>query len=134
ARFAAPNMVLGNTMLLKPAESVPRCALALQNIFEEAEVPTGVYQNIFATFEQVERIIGDPRVQGVSLTGSDRAGAAVAEIAGRNLKKCVLELGGSDPYVVLDTEDVAAEAAQAWETRVYNTGQACNSNKRIIVM
>ncbi|HLR85914.1 MAG TPA: NAD-dependent succinate-semialdehyde dehydrogenase [Nocardioidaceae bacterium] len=134
ARFAAPNLVLGNTVLLKHAESVPRCAQALQDLYRDAEVPSGVYQNVFATHAQVEQIIGDSRVRGVSLTGSERAGRAVAEIAGRHLKKVVLELGGSDPYVVLDSADIEQEAAQAWETRVYNTGQVCNSNKRIIVM
>ncbi|GAA1477616.1 NAD-dependent succinate-semialdehyde dehydrogenase [Nocardioides aestuarii] len=134
ARFAAPNLVVGNTMLLKHAESVPRCAQAIQQIFDDAGVPSGVYQNVFATFAQIETVIADPRVQGVSLTGSERAGSRIAELAGRNLKKCVLELGGSDPYVILDTDDVAAAAKQAWETRLYNTGQACNSNKRMIVM
>jgi succinate-semialdehyde dehydrogenase / glutarate-semialdehyde dehydrogenase len=134
ARFVAPNIVLGNTVLLKHAESVPRCALALQDLFREARLPDGVYQNLFATYAQTEQVIGDRRVQGVSLTGSERAGAAVAEIAGRNLKKCVLELGGSDPYVVLDSDDVPRAAKQAWLTRLYNTGQACNSNKRMIVM
>lgn len=133
ARFAAPNLVLGNSVLLKPAESVPQCALAIQEIFDSADVPTGVYRNVFATFEQVESVVADPRVQGVSLTGSDRAGATIASLAGRHLKKCVLELGGSDPYVVLDADDVAQAAIQAWQTRLYNTGQACNSNKRIIV-
>jgi succinate-semialdehyde dehydrogenase / glutarate-semialdehyde dehydrogenase len=134
ARFAAPNLVLGNTMLLKHAESVPRCAEAVQQIFADAGVPSGVYQNVFATFEQVETIIADPRVQGVSLTGSERAGSRVAALAGQHLKKCVLELGGSDPYVVLDADDVEDAATTAWETRIYNTGQACNSNKRMIVM
>ena len=134
ARFAAPNMVLGNVMLLKHAESVPRCAEAIQQLFADAGVPAGVYQNVFATFAQVETIIADPRVQGVSLTGSERAGATIAALAGQHLKKCVLELGGSDPYVVLDTDDVDKAATQAWETRLYNTGQACNSNKRLIVM
>lgn len=134
ARFAAPNMVLGNTVVLKHAESVPRCAEAIQRIFDDAGVPAGVYRNLFATFDQVESIIADPRVVGVSLTGSERAGARIAELAGRNLKKCVLELGGSDPYVILDSDDIEAAAQQAWEFRTYNTGQACNSNKRMIVM
>ena len=134
ARFAAPNLVLGNTILLKHAESVPGCAALLQEVLDAAGVPAGVYQNLFASHDQIEQVIGDPRVQGVSLTGSERAGSAVAAIAGKNLKKCVLELGGSDPYVVLDASDVPAAAKQAWETRLYNTGQACNSNKRMIVM
>ena len=134
ARFAAPNLMLGNTVLLKHAESVPASALAVQQIMTDAGLPEGVYVNVFASHPQIETIIGDPRVAGVSLTGSERAGSAVAAIAGKNLKKCVLELGGSDPYVVLDTDDVVAAADTAWETRVSNTGQACNSNKRMIVM
>jgi succinate-semialdehyde dehydrogenase/glutarate-semialdehyde dehydrogenase len=133
ARFAAPNLVLGNTIILKHAESVPKSALAVQEIMDEAGIPKGVYTNIFASYDQIEKIIGDRRVVGVSLTGSERAGSVVASIAGRNLKKCVLELGGSDAYVVLDTDDVKASADLAWDTRIGNTGQACNSNKRIIV-
>jgi succinate-semialdehyde dehydrogenase/glutarate-semialdehyde dehydrogenase len=134
ARFAAPNLVLGNTILLKHAESCPRAALALQQLMDDAGVPAGAYANVFASHDQVADIIADPRVQGVSLTGSERAGAKVAEIAGRNLKKVVLELGGSDPYVVLDTDDVRESARTAFATRMGNTGQACNSNKRMIVM
>jgi succinate-semialdehyde dehydrogenase/glutarate-semialdehyde dehydrogenase len=132
ARFVAPNLVLGNTIVLKHAESVPQCALAIERIAHEAGLE-GVYVNVLASHEQVARIIADPRVQGVSLTGSERAGAAVARTAGEHLKKCVLELGGSDPYIVLDADDVAAAAAQAWRTRLGNMGQACNSNKRLIV-
>ncbi|MFC5676877.1 NAD-dependent succinate-semialdehyde dehydrogenase [Aeromicrobium endophyticum] len=134
ARFAAPNLMLGNTIILKHAESVPRSALAVQKIMDDAGLPKGAYVNMFATFDQVETIIADPRVAGVSLTGSERAGAVVAALAGKNLKKCVLELGGSDPMVVLDTEDLDAVADAAWDYRMYNTGQACNSNKRMIVM
>ncbi|WP_426120469.1 NAD-dependent succinate-semialdehyde dehydrogenase [Kocuria sp. LHG3120] len=134
ARFAAPNLVLGNTIVLKHAESCPRAALALQQLMDDAGVPAGAYANVFASHDQVADIIADPRVQGVSLTGSERAGAKVAEIAGRNLKKVVLELGGSDPYVVLDSDDVRESARAAFATRMGNTGQACNSNKRMIVM
>jgi succinate-semialdehyde dehydrogenase/glutarate-semialdehyde dehydrogenase len=134
ARFAAPNLMLGNTVVLKHAESVPRSALAVQQIMVDAGVPEGAYVNVFANHDQIEQIIGDPRIAGVSLTGSERAGSVVAAIAGKNLKKCVLELGGSDPYIVLDTDDAAAAADLAWETRISNTGQACNSNKRMIVM
>jgi succinate-semialdehyde dehydrogenase / glutarate-semialdehyde dehydrogenase len=134
ARFAAPNLVAGNTILLKHAENCPRSALAIAQVLADAGVPAGVYQNVFADYGQVERIIADPRLQGVSLTGSERAGAAVATTAGANLKKVVLELGGSDPYIVLDSADPADQAAQAWATRMENTGQACNSNKRMIVM
>ncbi|CAN5322193.1 NAD-dependent succinate-semialdehyde dehydrogenase [soil metagenome] len=134
ARFAAPNLMLGNTILLKHAESVPKSALAVEQIMKDAGVPEGAYINVFASHEQIATIVSDPRVQGVSLTGSERAGAIVAALAGKNLKKCVLELGGSDPLVVLDSDDIADVAEKAWGFRMYNTGQACNSNKRMIVM
>ncbi|ALQ29848.1 succinate-semialdehyde dehydrogenase [Arthrobacter sp. YC-RL1] len=134
ARFAAPNLMLGNTILLKHAESCPRSALAIQKIMDEAGVPAGVYNNVFATHDQISTIIADSRIQGVSLTGSERAGAIIGEQAGRNLKKAVLELGGSDPFVVLDSDDVSGIAEAAWGFRIDNTGQACNSNKRMIVM
>jgi acyl-CoA reductase-like NAD-dependent aldehyde dehydrogenase len=133
ARFAAPNLVVGNTILLKHAESVPQCALAIAEIMRDAGVPDGVYTNLFATFDQVQTMIEDPRVQGVSVTGSERAGATVAAIAGRALKKCVLKLGGSDPFIVLDG-DSRELARTAWEFRTSNMGQACNSNKRMIVL
>ena len=134
ARFAAPNLLLGNTILLKHADICARSSLTMQEIFEQAGVPVGGYQNVFASHDQIATMIADPRVQGVSLTGSERAGAIIGEQAGRHLKKCVLELGGIDPMVVLDADDVAAVAADAWNFRVYNAGQVCNSNKRLIVM
>lgn len=134
ARFAAPNLLLGNTILLKHADICARSSLTMQEIFEQAGVPVGGYQNVFATHDQIASLIADPRVQGVSLTGSERAGAIIGEQAGRHLKKCVLELGGIDPMVVLDAEDVRAVATDAWNFRVYNGGQVCNSNKRMIVM
>ena len=134
ARFAAPNLLLGNSVILKPAENCPKSALVMAELMRRAGVPDGVFECVFATHEQVALIVADPRVQGVSLTGSERAGAAVAEQAGRYLKKVVLELGGSDPYIMLDSADVPAAAELAWRTRMSNNGQACNSNKRIIVM
>lgn len=134
ARFAAPNLLLGNTILLKHADICARSSLTMQEIFEQAGVPVGGYQNVFASHDQIATIIADPRVQGVSLTGSERAGAIIGAQAGEHLKKCVLELGGIDPMVVLDSDDVAATAAEAWNFRVYNGGQVCNSNKRLIVM
>ena len=134
ARFVAPNLMLGNTIILKDAEICPRSALAVQKIMDDAGVPEGVYNNVFANHDQISTIISDSRVQGVSLTGSERAGSIVGAQAGEHLKKAVLELGGSDPYVLLDTDDVKAAAQLAWKTRMYNTGQACNSNKRMIVM
>jgi succinate-semialdehyde dehydrogenase / glutarate-semialdehyde dehydrogenase len=134
ARFAAPNLIAGNTVILKHAENCPTSALAIAQIMKDAGVPEGVYVNLFATHEQVAAMIADPRLRGVSLTGSERAGTVVAETAGRNLKKVVLELGGSDPYIILDTHDVEGAAETAWNTRMENVGQACNSNKRMIVM
>ena len=99
------NLLAGNTTLIKHAENCPTSALAIADLMRDAGVPDGVYLNVFATHEQVAAMIADPRLRGVSLTGSERAGAAVAEAAGRNLKKVVLELGGSDAYIVLDTDD-----------------------------
>ncbi|MDV3130061.1 NAD-dependent succinate-semialdehyde dehydrogenase [Mycobacterium sp. 21AC1] len=134
ARFAGPNLVLGNTIVLKHAPQCPESAAALQQIFTDAGFPEGAYVNVYATNEQIADIIPDPRIQGVSLTGSERAGAAVAEIAGRNLKKVVLELGGSDPFIVLSTADLDATVDAAVDGRFENTGQACNAAKRIIVV
>ena len=133
ARFAGPNLVIGNAVLLKHAPQCPETAAALQQIYLDAGFPEGAYVNIYATNEQVANIIADPRVQGVSLTGSERAGAAVAEIAGRNLKKVVLELGGSDPFILLSSDDLDATVEAAIDGRFENTGQACNAAKRIIV-
>src|SRR6185436_1129953 len=134
ARFAGPNLVIGNTILLKHAPQCPESAAAMEQIFHDAGVPEDAYINIYATNEQIEWVIGDPRVQGVSLTGSGRAGAAVAQIAGRHLKKVVLELGGSDPFIVLKTDDLDAVVEQAVGGRLENTGQACNAAKRFIVV
>jgi succinate-semialdehyde dehydrogenase/glutarate-semialdehyde dehydrogenase len=134
ARFAAPNLATGNTIVLKHAPQCPRSAALLQQIFIDAGFPEGAYVNVYATNEQVETIIADPRVQGVSLTGSERAGAAVAEIAGRHLKKVVLELGGSDPFLVLGGTDLGPAVEAAVAARMENTGQACNAGKRFIVV
>ena len=134
ARFAGPNLVVGNTILLKHAPQCPESAAAMEQIFQEAGFPADAYINIYASNEQIEWVIGDPRVQGVSLTGSERAGAAVAEIAGRNLKKVVLELGGSDPFILLSTDDLDATVESAVAARLENTGQACNAAKRFIVV
>ena len=133
ARFAGPNLVLGNTIVLKHAPQCPESAAALQQIFLDAGYPEGAYVNVYATNEQIAEAIADPRVQGVSLTGSERAGAAVAEIAGRNLKKVVLELGGSDPFILLSSDDLEATVEAAVDGRFENTGQACNAAKRFIV-
>ena len=133
ARFAGPNLAIGNTIVLKHAPQCPESAEILEKIFTDAGFPAGAYVNVYATNEQIAKAIADPRVQGISLTGSERAGAAVAEIAGRNLKKVVLELGGSDPFIVLSTDDLDATVQAAVEGRLGNSGQACNAAKRIIV-
>jgi len=134
ARFAGPNLVIGNTILLKHAPQCPQSAEAIAQMFSDAGFPDGAYVNIYATNEQVEWVIADPRVRGVSVTGSERAGAAVAEIAGRNLKKVVLELGGSDPFIVLGTNDLDKTVEDAVAARIDNAGQSCNAAKRLIVI
>ncbi|HET7574400.1 MAG TPA: NAD-dependent succinate-semialdehyde dehydrogenase [Solirubrobacterales bacterium] len=134
ARFAAPNLAIGNTILLKHAPQCPESAEAMQRIFDDAGFPRGAYENVYATNEQIEWVIADPRVRGVSVTGSERAGAAVAASAGRNLKKVVLELGGSDPFILLGADDVDAAAQAAAEARLDNAGQSCNAAKRFIVV
>ena len=134
ARFAGPNLVIGNTIVLKHAPQCPESAEAMQKLFDEAGFPEGAYENVYATNEQIEWVIADPRVHGVSVTGSERAGAAVAEIAGRNLKKVVLEMGGSDPFILLGTDNLDEAVTAAAEARLDNTGQSCNAAKRFIVV
>ena len=133
ARFAGPNLCLGNPILLKPAGQCPESGLAIQSMFDDAGFPEGAYATIFASNEQIADLIADPRIRGVSLTGSERAGAAVAEIAGRNLKKVVLELGGSDPFILLGTDNLSDSVEAAIAGRLDNTGQSCNAAKRFIV-
>jgi succinate-semialdehyde dehydrogenase/glutarate-semialdehyde dehydrogenase len=133
ARFAGPNLLIGNAILLKHAPQCPESAAAMEQIFREAGFPEDAYINIYATNEQIAELIPDPRVRGISLTGSERAGTAVAEIAGRNLKKVVLELGGADPFILLSTDDIDAAVKAAVGARLENTGQACNAAKRFIV-
>jgi succinate-semialdehyde dehydrogenase / glutarate-semialdehyde dehydrogenase len=132
-RFAAPALAAGNVGLLKHASNVPQCALALEDIFRRAGVPAGVFQTLLVGSEVVDRLIGDARVAAVTLTGSEPAGRAVAATAGHHLKKCVLELGGSDPFVVLADADIDAAAATAVKARVVNNGQSCIAAKRFIV-
>lgn len=133
ARFAAPNLMLGNTILLKHAGICAASASLIEEIFLQAGLPEGAYINLFAPSKIIPDVIADPRVQGVSLTGSEAAGASVAEAAGKNLTKSVLELGGSDAMLVLDTADVGAMAETAATARLSNCGQACNSPKRMFV-
>ncbi|MER7447518.1 NAD-dependent succinate-semialdehyde dehydrogenase [Microbacterium sp. NPDC097977] len=134
ARFAGPNLVAGNTILLKHAPQCPESAAAIEQIFLDAGFPEGAYRNIYADHRQIADLIAHPAVAGVSLTGSERAGSAVAEIAGRHLKKVVLELGGSDPFLLFSTDDMDATVQAAVSARFGNAGQACNAAKRFIVM
>jgi succinate-semialdehyde dehydrogenase/glutarate-semialdehyde dehydrogenase len=134
ARFAGPNLIVGNTILLKPAPQCPESAAAIQALYDEVGFPPGAYQTILATNDQIaETVIPDPRVRGVSVTGSERAGSAVAALAGKHLKKVVLELGGSDPFVLLSADDLDEVVEAAAEARLDNTGQSCNAAKRFIV-
>ncbi|MDW7710364.1 MAG: NAD-dependent succinate-semialdehyde dehydrogenase [Deferrisomatales bacterium] len=133
-RFAAPNLMAGNAALLKHAPNVPGCALALEQLFRQAGFPKGLFRSLLVPVEQVGALIEDPRVQGVTLTGSVRAGREVARQAGQALKKTVLELGGSDPYVVLSDADVEAAARTCVESRLTNSGQSCIAAKRLIVV
>ncbi|MFC8502595.1 NAD-dependent succinate-semialdehyde dehydrogenase [Pedococcus sp. NPDC057267] len=132
-RFAAPNLAAGNVVLVKHAPQCPESAVLIEELFREAGLPDGAYTNLFATHEQVERVIADPRLRGVSVTGSERAGSAVASFAGKHLKKVVLELGGSDPYLVLETDDLKDVVFQCTKARLSNAGQSCNAGKRFIV-
>ena len=134
ARFAAPNLVLGNVIVLKHASQCPESAAAIEEIYRDAGLPEGAYVNVYVSSEQAAAIIADPRIQGVSVTGSERAGAAVAEVAGRHLKKVALELGGSDPFLVLATDDLDAVVAAATTARIDGAGQICNGAKRFIVV
>jgi len=133
-RVAGPQLVVGNVLVVKHASNVPQSALALARMLEEAGAPKGAYTNIFASTDQVGRLIEDPRVRGVTLTGSEGAGAAVAERSGRNLKKSVLELGGSDPFIVLEDAPFEATLANALWGRMNTTGQSCTAAKRVIVV
>lgn len=134
ARFAAPNLVLGNTIVLKHASQCPRSAALQAAIFADAGLPEGAYVNVYATNDQIADIIADRRIHGVSLTGSERAGSIVGELAGRHLKKCVLELGGADPFVLLSTDDLDGAVDDALSARTGNVGQACNGAKRFVVI
>jgi succinate-semialdehyde dehydrogenase / glutarate-semialdehyde dehydrogenase len=134
ARFVAPNLVLGNTILLKHASICPRSAAAIEQVLRDAGVPDDVYANLYASSKQVPAILADPRIVGVSLTGSENAGISVAAEAGKNLKRTVLELGGSDPLIVLDTDDLDATVKATATARMRNCGQSCNAPKRMIVL
>lgn len=134
ARWAAPNLLLGNSLVLKHASICPLSSQACQDLLEEAGLPKDVFINVYASGSQMDAFVADPRIQGVSLTGSEKAGAAVAKTAGENYKKSLLELGGNDPFLVLDDKNLDWVLEQYVLIRMYNTGQACNAPKRLIVL
>ncbi|SFE76158.1 NAD-dependent succinate-semialdehyde dehydrogenase [Nitrosomonas sp. Nm166] len=133
-RAAAPAMMAGNTVVLKHASNVPRCALALEDAFQQAGFPAHTFRTLMITAEQAEAVVADKRIAAVTLTGSSTAGRRVAAIAGQHLKKCVLELGGSDPFIVFDDADIELTARQALLARFQNMGQSCIAAKRFILL
>ena len=133
-RVFAPNYIVGNPMILKHAANTPTSAQMFADVVLEAGAPKGALTNLFLSYDQVTEAIEDPRVQGVALTGSERGGTAVAQAAGKNLKKNTMELGGMDPFIVLDDANMDDVIDIAWRARLYNTGQVCTSSKRFIVL
>ena len=134
ARFAAPNIMIGNTVLIKHASNVPQCAIAIEDLFKEAGVPEGVYTNLLLSGKRASALVSDERIKGTSLTGSEEAGASFASEAGKNLKKTVLELGGNDVFIVLEDADIDKAVAWAVIGRMNNTGQSCIASKRLIAI
>jgi succinate-semialdehyde dehydrogenase/glutarate-semialdehyde dehydrogenase len=134
ARFAAPNIMIGNTVLVKHASNVPQCAIAIEKIFAEAGAPLGLYTNLLISHNHITELVADKRIRGVSLTGSETAGASVAAEAGKNIKKSVLELGGSDAFIILEDADIDKAVEWAVVGRINNNGQCCVASKRFIAV
>jgi succinate-semialdehyde dehydrogenase/glutarate-semialdehyde dehydrogenase len=134
ARFAAPNIMVGNTILLKHASIVPQCAAAIEKLFEEAKAPEGLYTNLFISGKHASALVSDKRIKGVSLTGSEEAGASIAMEAGKHLKKVVLELGGNDVFIILEDADMEKTVEWAVVGRMNNNGQCCVASKRFIAV
>ena len=134
ARFAAPNLMAGNVVMVKHAGCVPQCAITFEKLWLEAGAPAGAYTNLLISHDQVNRVIDDPRIKGVALTGSVEAGKSVAARAGQNLKKSTMELGGSDAFIVLDDADLDKTVEWAVWAKMNNTGQCCVAAKRFIVV
>ncbi|MFY9614321.1 MAG: aldehyde dehydrogenase family protein, partial [Candidatus Dormiibacterota bacterium] len=132
-RFAAPGLMAGNVAILKHASNVPQCSLAIEEVFRNSGVPEGVFKSLLVSGEHAQALIDDPRVVAVTLTGSDLTGSKIAEVSGRALKPSVLELGGSDPFIVLEDADIPAAASVAARSRNQNAGQSCIAAKRFIV-
>ena len=133
-RFGIPTLIAGNVSILKHSNQVPQCALAIEEAFRGAGFPEYVFKTVITDHEAVAELVKSDLIQGVSLTGSTAAGARIAELAGRNLKKVVLELGGSDPFIVLDDADIEFAVKNAVSGRTMNSGQSCIAAKRFIVM
>ena len=134
ARFAAPNIMIGNAVLIKHASNVPQCAIAIEEIFAEAGAPLGLYTNLLLSNQRTSDLVADKRIRGVSLTGSEGAGASVAAIAGKNIKRSVLELGGSDAFIILEDADIDKAVDWAVVGRINNNGQCCVASKRFIAV
>lgn len=134
ARFAAPNIMAGNVVMVKHAEIVPQCAILFEKLWQEAGAPAGVYTNLRISHDQVSKVIDDPRVMGIALTGGVEAGKIVAKRAGQNMKKATMELGGNDAFIILDDADIDKTVKWAVWARMNNTGQCCIAGKRFIAV
>jgi succinate-semialdehyde dehydrogenase/glutarate-semialdehyde dehydrogenase len=134
ARVVAPNLMIGNTIVVKHSSNVPQCAKAFEDIFKDIDAPKGLYTNLFLSSEKIQKVIENPKIEGACLTGSENAGSSLAEIAGKNIKKTVLELGGNDPFIVLEDADIDRATDLAIKGRIVNNGQSCVASKRFIVM